>query len=732
MTKPLTTLTTLILVPVLVLLLSCQPPTSISSPLPLLSPISKDPTTLHYTTPIHLPPCPNPIHLLFHLGSHSSWLHCPSNHSFTSTLTPLPCPSSLCFSCSHNTCSLLSENPLSHHSTHTPALQTTLSLPSTTGHHPGPFIPLPHHLFSCSPSSLHKGLPKSSSGLLSLGLSNSSFPSQLSSSLSLPNTLSFCLSGSPSAPGVAFFGSPGPFFFLPLPNLDISSSLSYTPLLPFPDSLHNTEYYINVTAIRVNGNPLPLNPSLFSGGTKLSTVQPYTTMQTSIYSAFVKAFMDEAAKMNLRLTAPVKPFTVCYSAHDVRASFTGPIVPEVDLVLHGDDDDVVWRMFGVNSMVWMEMGASMCLAFIDGGHKLGGGAASIVVGGHQMEDVLVQLDLEGMKLGFSSSLLANGTSCSNFNFTASKSLEERGVRVCETVSTEEKAIRAFIHCSHLSLYSISNPHLSAMRPEFSCKSGPKRRMLNALGDAEGGVGSETPTTLKRFIYKKVHRQEISSTHISPRPLRLIPREVKPVDMGTGRKTEAASNFSKKSIVSMEGCSLSSIGGKSLSMSKNDENGILALVPIEEKPGGQKYDSDESGSEVNTPSKETKARAAIRDKLRRSKINEGIKALENSMPVSEKRSRESVLDDVIDYIKFLKLQLKLLSQNRLGGEATSFPFVQLEGYGHYLLHPQMSNEPLEEVMGQMLELNIQAANELLESKGLTILPWDMAYALLSTM
>ncbi|KAM0954208.1 putative transcription factor bHLH family [Dioscorea sansibarensis] len=257
----------------------------------------------------------------------------------------------------------------------------------------------------------------------------------------------------------------------------------------------------------------------------------------------------------------------------------------------------------------------------------------------------------------------------------------------------------------------------------------KGKMLYAAEDAVGGTCSENPRTMKRFISERVHCHEISTGHISPRPLRSIPPEVNPVDMSAVWNNEAASSFSKESIVPMGRHSFSSIDGKPSSISNNNETGILALVPIGNESVGHRYDSDESPSEVNIPAGDTKTRAALRDKLRRAKISEAIKAFENSMPFSEKRCQGSVLDDVIDYVKFLKLQVKLLSQNRLGGEATPFPFVQLEGYGHYLLHPEMPSEPLEEVMGQMLEMNMQAANELLESKGLTILPCDLAYALL---
>ncbi len=61
-----------------------------------------------------------------------------------------------------------------------------------------------------------------------------------------------------------------------------------------------------------------------------------------------------------------------------------------------------------------------CLGFVDGGANA---RTSVVIGGHQMEDNLLQFDLESKRLGFSSSILAQGTSCANFNFTSNQILK---------------------------------------------------------------------------------------------------------------------------------------------------------------------------------------------------------------------------------------------------------------------------------------------------------------------
>ncbi|KAB2056835.1 hypothetical protein ES319_A11G130400v1 [Gossypium barbadense] len=70
----------------------------------------------------------------------------------------------------------------------------------------------------------------------------------------------------------------------------------------------------------------------------------------------------------------------------------------------------------------------------------------------------------------------------------------------------------------------------------------------------------------------------------------------------------------------------------------------------------------------------KSRAAAIDRQRRLRIDESIKALQELLPSSSERGLGNALDDIIDYVKFLQLQVKELSRSRLGGEPTSNPFV----------------------------------------------------------
>jgi hypothetical protein len=87
-------------------------------------------------------------------------------------------------------------------------------------------------------------------------------------------------------------------------------------------------------------------------------------------------------------------------------------VRQIDFVLHRKS--VYWRMFGANSMVQVSNDV-VCLGFVDGGSNP---RTSIVIGGHQLEDNLVEIDIAKSRLGFSSSLLFRQTTCANFNFTS--------------------------------------------------------------------------------------------------------------------------------------------------------------------------------------------------------------------------------------------------------------------------------------------------------------------------
>ncbi|XP_027367625.1 transcription factor bHLH83 [Abrus precatorius] len=120
---------------------------------------------------------------------------------------------------------------------------------------------------------------------------------------------------------------------------------------------------------------------------------------------------------------------------------------------------------------------------------------------------------------------------------------------------------------------------------------------------------------------------------------------------------------------------------------------------------------------------SKQKTRVTDRQRRQRIAENLKALHELLPNPAEGSQAYILDDIIDYVKYLQLQIKEQSGGRLQAESTAIPLVFHEGYGHYI-NQQMLNEPLEEIMGKLLEEHSTAASQLLESKGLFLLPMNL--------
>ncbi|XVF28806.1 hypothetical protein REPUB_Repub15cG0063500 [Reevesia pubescens] len=239
-------------------------------------------------------------------------------------------------------------------------------------------------------------------------------PTQLSLKFKISSKFALCIPSSTPDSGLGdIFVGGGPY---------LSEPLTFTPLLINPVSTApvfsegevSEEYFINVKSIKVEEKPVSLKTSLLSidkngfGGTKISTINPYTVLHTSIYKPLVQEFANKAAAMKITRVSSVAPFGLCFSSKTIGNSGTGPAVPAIDLVL--ESNRVPWRIYGHNSMVKVNEKV-MCLGIVDGGSKP---RTSIVIGGHQLDDNLVEFDLVSSKLGFSSSLLLKNTSCSHF------------------------------------------------------------------------------------------------------------------------------------------------------------------------------------------------------------------------------------------------------------------------------------------------------------------------------
>ncbi|KAH7522372.1 hypothetical protein FEM48_Zijuj07G0131400 [Ziziphus jujuba var. spinosa] len=317
-------------------------------PKALLLPVTKDSSTLQYLTQINRRTPLVPIKLTLDLGSAFLWVDCEQDNSVT-------------------------------HSDKAGVLaQDVVAIQSNDGSKPGRVVSVPNLLFTCGSSFLLKGLASGVKGMAGLGRTNMGLPSQFSAAFNFHRKFAICLSSSTRSNGVVFFGD-GPYMFPP-GNFDESKSLTYTPLFINPVSTagsffpreKSTEYFIGVKSIKIDNQDVPLNTLLLSidskgyGGTKISTVKPYTVLESSIYNSMVNAFVKSLGN-HVKRVAAVPLFGACFDSRKIGSTPVGPGVPTINLVLQSES--VYWTIYGANSMV--EVGKDvLCLGFLDGGHIL--------------------------------------------------------------------------------------------------------------------------------------------------------------------------------------------------------------------------------------------------------------------------------------------------------------------------------------------------------------------------
>ncbi|KAK6944368.1 Myc-type, basic helix-loop-helix (bHLH) domain [Dillenia turbinata] len=143
--------------------------------------------------------------------------------------------------------------------------------------------------------------------------------------------------------------------------------------------------------------------------------------------------------------------------------------------------------------------------------------------------------------------------------------------------------------------------------------------------------------------------------------------------------------------------------------------------------------------------------SIAERLRRERIAERMKALQELVPNANKTDKASMLDEIIDYVKFLQLQVKVLSMSRLGGAAAVAPLVadmsseggdciqsggnSSGGVGRGTNGTQTSstNDSLtvtEHQVAMLMEEDMGSAMQYLQGKGLCLMPISLATAISS--
>ncbi|XWS36366.1 hypothetical protein CRYUN_Cryun20dG0079000 [Craigia yunnanensis] len=134
--------------------------------------------------------------------------------------------------------------------------------------------------------------------------------------------------------------------------------------------------------------------------------------------------------------------------------------------------------------------------------------------------------------------------------------------------------------------------------------------------------------------------------------------------------------------------------------------------------------------------------SIAERLRRERIAERIRALQELVPSVNKTDRAAMLDEIVDYVKFLRLQVKVLSMSRLGGAGAVAPLVtdiplssvedeSGEGGRNQPAWEKWSNDGTERQVAKLMEENVGAAMQFLQSKALCIMPISLATAIYHT-
>ncbi|KAK7269202.1 hypothetical protein RIF29_21920 [Crotalaria pallida] len=131
--------------------------------------------------------------------------------------------------------------------------------------------------------------------------------------------------------------------------------------------------------------------------------------------------------------------------------------------------------------------------------------------------------------------------------------------------------------------------------------------------------------------------------------------------------------------------------------------------------------------------------SIAERLRRERIAERMKALQELVPSINKTDRAAMLDEIMEYVKFLRLQVKVLSMSRLGGAGavaqlvSDIPLSAVEGEdneggANQQAWDKWSNDGTEQQVAKLMDEDVGAAMQFLQSKSLCIMPISLASAI----
>ncbi|CAH2072388.1 unnamed protein product [Thlaspi arvense] len=382
----------------LIVFLSIFASITLKSEAQYLLPITKHEPTKQFYTALNIgSAAKTPVNLLLDLGTNLTWLNCRKLKSLSS-LRLVTCQSSTCKSlpgngCDGKSCLYRQPNPLGKNPAVTTGrvVQDRATISTTDG---GKFlseVSLRRFTFSCAGEKSLQGFPPPVAGVL--GLSPGQFPfwRQVTTAFNIIPKFALCL---PSSGTGHFYIGGGQYYHIPPFNGGGNSiPMTLTPL----KNIGSGNYLISVTSVYVDGTPLSLNPNLLEGGAKLSTVVPYTVLQTDIYNALALSFTRKATKVGMFEASGPAPFKNCFEEGASGRNMSGMTnVPVIEIGVPGRAGEVKWRFHGANTVVRV-METVVCLAFVDGGKNL---KESMVIGTHQLQDFMIDFDFSTTLLAF--------------------------------------------------------------------------------------------------------------------------------------------------------------------------------------------------------------------------------------------------------------------------------------------------------------------------------------------
>ncbi|WCJ42878.1 basic helix-loop-helix (bHLH) DNA-binding superfamily protein [Euphorbia peplus] len=176
---------------------------------------------------------------------------------------------------------------------------------------------------------------------------------------------------------------------------------------------------------------------------------------------------------------------------------------------------------------------------------------------------------------------------------------------------------------------------------------------------------------------------------------------------------------------------------------------FAIAPNRETENGTSLQSQTPSAGVCNGTGKARVRArrgqatdphSIAERLRREKISERMKNLQELVPNSTKIDKASMLDEIIEYVKFLQLQVKALSTSRVGAaeavipiithgqaEASNGPAFSASGRLGNNISASPNEMEFEQELLKLMETNMTMAIQHLQSKGLCLMPIALATA-----